>query len=545
MPKRQRDNYIVHVLCAWLLLFVLDCMQCRPNGRALAAFSVDSAASSSQQQPRHYIGFDLGTSGCRISVIQDKIEPDSSYPEVYTQAVPWQDGDDGNQNSRYDDPTAWMQAVTTLLTGATQALTSLDTVVSICVSGTSASCLLLDRTNSGAPTRRPKARMYNYNVVEDHPDNNRFYGLQALEVLEQYAPPRHTALSATGSLAKLLAWHMEQPLQNSHIAGTEVLCHQADYVALQFLKPAKTCGAGAAKNHVTVSSDWHNCLKLGYDVQALAWPAWLQNCLQSVGVSLSVLPATVVSPGQIMGTISADAANQFGLPPTTVMVGGTTDSNAAFLAAIGSLQASQGTAVVSLGSTLAIKQLSDVYVEDATMGVYSHRFPDVTTTTDLTKAKATWLVGGASNVGCAILRQEGFSNEELDELSQDIDPSQDSSLCYYPLTKRGERFPTADGSKEPVLEPKPESRKDYLHGILQSISDVERDGFLALGHLGASPSPPTQIWTAGGGSRNDMWGQMRQRRLREAFQSNSIEVQKAKNVEASYGAAILAAAAFS
>lgn len=44
-----------------------------------------------------------------------------------------------------------------------------------------------------------------------------------------------------------------------------------------------------------------------------------------------------------------------------------------------------------------------------------------------------WLVGGASNVGCAVLREQGFSNDELRTLSLDIDPMADSNLKYYPL----------------------------------------------------------------------------------------------------------------
>lgn len=47
-----------------------------------------------------------------------------------------------------------------------------------------------------------------------------------------------------------------------------------------------------------------------------------------------------------------------------------------------------------------------------------------------------WLVGGASNVGCAVLRELGFSNEELERLSLDIDPDSDSPLRYYPLAGR-------------------------------------------------------------------------------------------------------------
>lgn len=472
-----------------------------------------------------YMGFDLGTSGARISIIQ---RSDGSYKEIHTDAVSW------GSDAAYDEPKAWTMAVDDLLSKASDEV-DLQTVEALCFSGTSASCLVVDGRNAGKVTRQP--RMYNYNVMESCGDDGKIYGVQAMEVLEKYAPPRHTALSATGSLAKLLAWNAEQRLSKS-----ERLCHQADYLACEFLNDPKTCGS--ADNARDVSSDWHNCLKLGYDVRNQQWPKWMKKCLESVDLSLlDVLPAEVVSPGSPMGTISQSIAEKYGLARTAVVVGGTTDSNAAFFAAVGS-SPEIGTAVVSLGSTLAIKHLSSSYVEDASVGVYSHRFPSVLINDDSTEE--AWLVGGASNVGCAILREEGFSNDELGQLSKEIDPNNESPLQYYPLTKKGERFPIADSNKKPVLEPRPESRAEFLHGILQGISDVEVQGFLTLGQLGAKPSEPTIVWTSGGGSRNDMWSEMRQRRLREAFGSKSqVQVKKASNVEASYGAAILAAASFS
>lgn len=33
---------------------------------------------------------------------------------------------------------------------------------------------------------------------------------------------------------------------------------------------------------------------------------------------------------------------------------------------------------------------------------------------------------------------------------------------YYPLTKKGERFPVNDANKEPILEPVPASRQEFL-----------------------------------------------------------------------------------
>ena len=110
----------------------------------------------------------------------------------------------------------------------------------------------------------------------------------------------------------------------------------------------------------------------------------------------------------------------------------------------------------------------------------------------------------------------------------------------------------ADSTKEPILRPKPDSRKEYLHGILQGIGDVERDGFKVLGDLGATPKLPKVVLSCGGGSKNDMWIAMRQRRLKEIYgggddDSDDVDVvvvKRATNTEASYGAALLAAATF-
>uniref|UniRef100_A0A0E0AIN6 Uncharacterized protein n=1 Tax=Oryza glumipatula TaxID=40148 RepID=A0A0E0AIN6_9ORYZ len=116
--------------------------------------------------------------------------------------------------------------------------------------------------------------------------------------------------------------------------------------------------------------------------------------------------------------------------------------------------------VTSLGSTLAIKLLSNARVDDARFGVYSHRLDDM------------WLVGGASNTGGAVLRQL-FTDDQLVALSHEIDPSVPSLLDYYPLPKRGERFPVSDPNMMPRLQPRPESDTAYLHGILESIARIE------------------------------------------------------------------------
>ena len=368
--------------------------------------------------------------------------------------------------------------------------------------------------------------------------------------VDQYAPENHATRASTSALSKLLHYHACDPIK-ANANSREVLAHQSEFVANSIFMPIpKKCGAGSLANRRTYTSDWHNALKLGFDVKELAYPQWLLALLTEVGIGTDVLPE-VVEPGKIIGPISSSAAHEYGFGEDTQLVGGTTDSNAAFIAAVAGAGSSPkfGVAVTSLGSTLAMKMLSRTFVEDSKTGVYSHRFPvfgssgDSESDSDADAGEA-WLVGGASNVGCKVLRGEKFSNEELVTLSKDIDIATDSPYEYYPLTKVGERFPIADATKEPILEPKPGSRVEYLKGILQGISNVERMGFEIMGELGASPSTPEEIWTAGGGAKNDTWLKMRERLLRNSFDSDKITVRKADNAEASFGAAVLAASSF-
>jgi D-ribulokinase len=494
--------------------------------------------SESDQFARLFAGIDLGTSGARISVVDDALR------EVYESSTPW-------TNSKHDDPDVWWRTVADLFQRASAIANLKEKCASICISGTSASCLLVDKASLKV-VRRPC--MYNYHVIQssDSPAS----GVQAMDRLRcddrtsnQHGrvPPRHTVTSPTSTLAKLLAWQAQSQVD----PATTTLVHQADYVSVRAMRSTRPCGkAPDSSSEQEFVSDFHNCLKLGYDVQADAWPGWMGPLLQSAGLDASVLPSRIVSPGVPIGTVSASVAQLWGVHNHTVICGGTTDSNAAFVAAAG-LRPTLGTAVTSLGSTVALKQLSTQYVEDADLGVYSHAVPTPLVVAPIANGtecrippKKLWLVGGASNVGCAILRKEGFSNDELVELSQAIDPSIASPYEFYPLADVGERFPVADASKAPVLDPKPESRAEYLKGLLQGIAQVEVLGYRTLERLGASP-PIQRVWTSGGGSRNDKWTEMRQRLLREALPgARTPQVERAEHSEASYGAALLAASTF-
>ena len=349
-------------------------------------------------------------------------------------------------------------------------------ISAIAVNGTSGTVLLCD--SKGNPLDEPI--LYN--------DGR---GIEVKEKLTAIAPPNHLVLSATSSLAKLLWWY-----QTPIYAQAAYFLHQADW--LGFLLHGKLG-----------ISDYHNALKLGYDVKQLSFPIWLQNLpIQSL------LPQVFV-PGTPVSKVTEEIALRFGLQRNCWVYTGTTDSIAAFLA---SGATKPGEAVTSLGSTLVLKLLSKTHVEDCQSGIYSHRLADL------------WLTGGASNTGGAVLRHF-FTDRELENLSRKIDAQQASLLKYYPLLKIGERFPINNPNLSPKLEPRPQDNVQFLHGLLESIARIEVLGYKKLQELGATPL--THVYTAGGGAKNATWRVIRQRRLQ-------VPVIISAHTEAAYGTALLA-----
>jgi D-ribulokinase len=406
-----------------------------------------------------YLGIDFGTSGARAIAITPTRQIQAETQIRFAPSPP-------------DLAQHWRTTLFQLLHQIPS--TDRQHIQAIAINGTSSTVLLCD--SQGNPL--------------DHPllySDDR--AATVMEQVKAIAPPNHTVISATSSLAKLLWW------ANSSIAPPSAyFLHQADWLAF------------ALHGQIGIT-DYHNALKLGYDVEALCYPEWLR--------SLPFRLPRVVAPGTAIAPILPHLSAEFGIPTDCLIRAGTTDSIAAFLA---SGVKAPGEAVTSLGSTLVLKLLSRSRVDDGRYGIYSHRFGDL------------WLVGGASNTGGAVL-QNFFSPEELQRLSLLIHPDTESSLDYYPLLKPGERFPINDSNLLPRLTPRPEADVDFLHGLLESMARIEARGYGLLQELGATPL--TQVYSAGGGAKNQAWAAIRSRHLQ-------VPVAPSLYTEAAYGTALLA-----
>jgi sugar (pentulose or hexulose) kinase len=349
-------------------------------------------------------------------------------------------------------------------------------IARIAINGTSSTVLLCDER--GIPLTTPL-------LYSDRTPNS------ILDQIHAIAPADQVVQSASSSLAKLLYWQQQEIFSQAHY-----FLHQADWLA--FLLHGKL---GV--------SDYNNALKLGYDVKNFCYPQWLENLS-----SFPILPQ-VFPPGMSVAEVTSDIVQTFDFPSHCQVCTGTTDSIAAFIAS----GASQpGEAVTSLGSTLVLKLLSATPVQATKYGVYSHRFGDL------------WLTGGASNTGGAVLKQF-FSEEQLKQLSQDINPTQPTHLNYYPLLEPGERFPINDPNLSPKLTPRPDNEVIFLQGLLESMARIEAQGYQKLQELGATPL--SRVYTAGGGAKNEVWQSIREQYLQ-------VSVSRSPNTDAAYGSALLA-----
>ena len=422
-----------------------------------------------------YLGIDVGTSGIRTSVI------DGAGTEIASASVkmpaPIRIDDRPCQDARI-----WWEALSQCLqdqaTNLREAGSQFDEIAALSVDGTSGTLLLTDAAlNSLTPG-------YMYNSAN--------FTAEA-EAIAPHAPETSMARGAGFSLARLLF------LQKQVDAGAaKHALHQADWIAAKLMRRGGL-------------SDETNVLKMGYDVEQRVWPDWFSSC----GVELELLP-DVKPVGTMFGIIDGTVANQFGFSSEVKVIAGTTDSNAAFLAS-GASQVGEG--VTSLGTTLAIKLLSDQPVTDPSRGVYSHRIKDM------------WLPGGASNSGGGVLLDH-FTSEQMSQMEKELKPETPIGLDYYPLSRPGERFPINDPNLPPRLTPRPENDVEFFQAMLEGLSEIERIGYTALQQLGAPKLK--RVFTAGGGAQNQAWTKIRSAKL-------GVPVGDAQSSNASAGVARVAA----
>ncbi|MEB3361432.1 MAG: FGGY-family carbohydrate kinase [Synechococcaceae cyanobacterium] len=373
-------------------------------------------------------------------------------------------GADGRRNEQalpypgaFEDPESWRLGLIQLCRNLPAA--ERGRIAAIAVDGTSGTVLLC-RPDGSAPSARLSQALAYHQACPDHAS-------AAREIAGGEGP----AATAAGSLARAL--ELLERARAEGLDGPLLLRHQADWLM------------GWLLGHWRFGEEGNN-LRLGWDPGSRRWRGEIGS--QPWQDAL----ASIVGSGTRLGPLGPAAASVLGLPAECQVVAGSTDASAAVLAA----DPQPGDGITVLGTTLVLKQFSPVPIEAP--GISCQR------------VDGRWLVGGASNAGAGVLRRF-FDDDQLRELSRQIDPEQDSGLELRPLPRPGERFPVDDPELQPILGPRPVSDALYLQGLLEGLAQIEQQGWQRLRALGAPRLE--RVISLGGGAVNPQWRRLRERRL--------------------------------
>ena len=457
------------------------------------------------------LGIDVGTSGLRACVVKKELDAHQTDHKILIECSvklePAKNNDSTGQVLQ--DPFLWLDALDNLLIELKSRFDLLQ-ITHLIIDATSSTVLLSN--NLGKPLT--KALMYNDNHAKQ----------PALQIEKAYQKYQKTmnqsevlqdssqvALGASSTLAKVLSL-----LESNQQATNPIICHQADFINTYL------CGS----LNIT---DENNALKLGYDLINEAWPVWVTDLLAKYSPTCE-LPM-VVKPGSYLGEITPQISSKYGFNSKLRVMAGTTDSIAGFLAS-GANQL--GDTVTSLGSTIAIKALSEKPIYNAKYGLYSHRLNNF------------WLVGGASNAGGQVLLNY-YSLDQLKWLNNQITEADINTFLksepenYYPLSSVGERFPISNSQLKPKLPDLPicnsdeitlsseclEAHKQFLLKLLYGLTLIEKQSYQRLSEMGCEHIK--DIYSVGGGTQSKIWMALRQQQIK------SVQFLSAKQLQAAFG----------
>jgi len=189
---------------------------------------------SSRKKHPYTLGIDFGTSGVRVNVIDSKKTVILDERELF-------------QHNSQQSVNLWINSLNLLLSKIPIDISSNILAISLC--GTSSSCVLVDKS-----VLSRDVLMYDYSVCKD---DSLGKGTLSMSSIQKVCPKGSPVDSSTSTLAKLMSWHLTSP-----ILYGERLAHQADIVVAYLLHGPEYL------SHPFVS-DWHNALKLGYDVEVI------------------------------------------------------------------------------------------------------------------------------------------------------------------------------------------------------------------------------------------------------------------------------------
>ena len=255
------------------------------------------------------LGIDLGTSGLRIALINNKRKI------LYTSSMNYFNG-----LEIWED---WINCFKSLIKEIPKELR--EKLVSCSIAGTSGTLLACKK--NGEPIG--KALPYFLSFPEHSNEIDKLFSKEC------------AGSSSSGSVGRAL--------RLLSLYGNEILLrHQADWLS------------GWILNNWDYGEEGNN-IRMGWEISNSSWPKNFQNLNW-----LKCLPKIIPS-GQIMGSINDKKASELNLPKNLKVIAGTTDSNAGVLATF----PNKDDGITILGSTIVIKKFVDQPLSGK--GISNHR----------------------------------------------------------------------------------------------------------------------------------------------------------------------------
>ncbi|RZJ92271.1 MAG: carbohydrate kinase [Chryseobacterium sp.] len=426
----------------------------------------------------YFLGIDIGTQGARVVLLSAQGELIGEEEEVF----PISEGSREEQS-----PEAWWQSC---LSSLEKLLLSVQIdrtkILSLSVTSTSGTVIPLDENHQPL-----------HHAIMYSDKRSAAQGEICTAAALRYHNKGFTGFNSSSGLAKMLWFIQSYPGKAKKI---HKWVHAADYIT----------GKLSGEFGIT---DYTNAFKSGYDVGEYYWPDYIST---ELGIKKEWL-AKVVPSGTVIGTIDVALAGQLGLPLKVAVTAGITDGCASQIAS-GAMK--PGDWNTTIGTTMVIKGVTKKEIIDREGRIYSHRHP-----------AGYWMPGGASNTGADWVSAK-FGND-LKRLNEAAAKRIPTGIISYPLIQKGERFPmmapNAYGFEDEKL-----SSEEKFTSSMEGVAYLERYAFELISHL--SGEKINVIYTAGGGSKSDVWLRIRANVMR-------CPIIKMKHVSGAVGAAILAASA--
>jgi len=441
------------------------------------------------------LGIDIGTSGCKITVIDREGRIVDTASGEYHTAHPhpgWSE----------QDPDEWYAVACALLQRLwAKGICRPEQVAAMSLDGSTHNAVLMD---TQFRPLRPAIMWTDQRSGAQAARLDASAGAEIFRIGYQKPTP-------TWTLTQLVWLGENEPGLLDRVAH---VLFTKDYVRRQLTGTAET-------DHIEAQGS------LLYD---MAGRCWSDDLCRLAGLSPKVLPP-LVSPTDVVGRVTATAAAQTGLPAGTPVIAGCSDSAVEDYAA-GAIR--PGQMIIKLATAGNVNVMtSEAHPHPRTL-TYSHVIPGLWYTVSATNTAASaerWF----RDVFCQQEKAEAAAVGEsvyarLHAAASQVSPGAEG-LFFHPYLL-GERSPYWDPNLRGsfVGATMRHDKPHFVRALLEGVAYSLRDCFGAIVDMGL---PVDEIRLIGGGAQSDLWTQI----ISDVFGRTVV---RPAGCDASFGAALLA-----